>query len=111
DTGLRSVAENREVVAASNLLLLAVKPQTMTRLLAEIRPLVTPQHLVVSIAAGIPLRQLQEGLGAHCRLIRVMPNTPCLVGASASGYAPAETATEADVRLVDHLLNAVGRAF
>jgi pyrroline-5-carboxylate reductase len=65
----------------------------------------------VSIAAGITLHQLAEGLGPDRRLIRVMPNTPCLVGASASAFAPGPGASEQDVRLVDQLLNAVGRAF
>ncbi|HEV3257476.1 MAG TPA: pyrroline-5-carboxylate reductase [Gemmataceae bacterium] len=111
-TGLRATADNREVVAGSDLLVLAVKPQTMPSLLAEVRPLVTGRHLVVSIAAGITLRQLAEGLvGSDRRLVRVMPNTPCLVGASAAGYSPGEAATADDVALVDRLLNAVGRAF
>jgi pyrroline-5-carboxylate reductase len=110
-TGIRTTISNREVVAASDLLVLAVKPQSMKALLAEIQPVLSSQHLVVSIAAGITLRQLAEGLGAACRLMRVMPNTPCLVGASASGYAPAETATPADIALVGRLLGAVGRAF
>src|SRR5438067_11456149 len=83
----------------------------MPAVLAEVLPLLGPHHLVVSIAAGITLRQLRAGLGASCRLVRVMPNTPCLVGASAAGYAPAETATAEDIALVDRLLNAVGRAF
>jgi pyrroline-5-carboxylate reductase len=111
ETGLRTTEHNKEVVAASDLLVLAVKPQTMGGLLAEIRPSVTTRHRVVSIAAGITLRQLADGLGADRRLIRVMPNTPCLVGASASGYAPGEAATAEDIILVDRLLNAVGRAY
>jgi pyrroline-5-carboxylate reductase len=108
---LLTTAANLEVVAASDLLLLAVKPQTMKALLAEIKPAVTPRHLIVSIAAGITLRQIADGLGADRRLIRVMPNTPCLVGASASGYAAGPAATADDVALVGRLLNAVGRAF
>jgi pyrroline-5-carboxylate reductase len=110
ETGVRAVADNREVVAGSDLLVLAVKPQTMKALLAEIRPVVAARHLVVSVAAGITLRQLADGLGADRRLIRVMPNTPCLVGASASAYAAADTATAEDVALVDRLLNVVGQA-
>jgi pyrroline-5-carboxylate reductase len=110
-TQLRTTADNREVVGQSDLLVLAVKPQSMAALLGEIRPAVGSRHLVVSIAAGITLRQLSEGLGAGRRLIRVMPNTPCLVGASASGYSPGEAATAEDIALVDRLLNAVGRAF
>ncbi len=111
DTGIRAAADNREVVAAGQVLILAVKPQSMAGLLAEIKPLVTNRHLIVSIAAGITLKQLADALGMERRVIRVMPNTPCLVGASASGYAPGGTATGEDCALVDRLLNAVGRAF
>jgi pyrroline-5-carboxylate reductase len=111
ETGLRTSEHNREVVASSDLLVLAVKPQVMGTLLPEIRPALGTRHLIVSIAAGISLRQLADSLGSERRLVRVMPNTPCLVGASASGYAPGEGATPEDVNLVDRLLNAVGRAF
>jgi pyrroline-5-carboxylate reductase len=111
ESGVHTTTDNREVVAASDVLVLAVKPQTMTALLREIRPGVGSGQLVVSIAAGVTLRQLAEGLGGDCRLTRVMPNTPCLVGASASAYSPGEQATAEDVALVDRLLNSVGRAF
>jgi pyrroline-5-carboxylate reductase len=110
ETGCPAGPDNRAVVAASDVLVLAVKPQSMAALLAEVRGEVRRQ-LVVSIAAGVTLRQLADGLGADCRLVRVMPNTPCLVGASASGYAPGERATAEDLALVDRLLNSVGRAF
>jgi pyrroline-5-carboxylate reductase len=110
-TGVPATVGNREVVGAADLLVLAVKPQSMRALLAEIRPLVTARHLIVSIAAGVTLGQLAEGLGAGRRLIRVMPNTPCLVGATAAGYAAGQAATAEDVALVDRLMNAVGRAF
>ena len=110
-TDLWTTENNREVAAASDVLVLAVKPQVLAAVLADVRPAVTADHLVVSVAAGVTLRQLAEGLGADRRLVRVMPNTPCLVGASAAGYSPAETATAEDVALVDRLLNAVGRAF
>ncbi len=108
---LRTTVDNLEVVRQSDLLVLAVKPQSMAALLQEIRPEVTADHLIVSIAAGITLHQLSEGLGPGSRLIRVMPNTPCLVSASASGYSPGESATREDADRVDKLLNAIGRAF
>jgi pyrroline-5-carboxylate reductase len=111
ETKSRAGANNLEVVGVCDLLILAVKPQSLPALLAEIRPHLTSKHLIVSIAAGVTLRQLADGLGSKCRLIRVMPNTPCLVGASASGYAAGEAATEEDLKLVDRLLNAVGRAY
>jgi pyrroline-5-carboxylate reductase len=110
ETGCAAGADNLAVAAASDVLVLAVKPQTMPALLAEIAPKLR-DPLVISIAAGITLRQLSEGLGASRRLVRVMPNTPCLVGASASGYAAGDKARADDVALVDRLLSAVGVAF
>jgi pyrroline-5-carboxylate reductase len=110
-TAARATPDNRDVVAGSDVLVLAVKPQSMAALLAEIRPVVTARHLTVSIAAGIGLKALADGLGADRRLVRVMPNTPCLVGASAAGYSLGPNATPEDAALVDRLLNAVGRAF
>jgi pyrroline-5-carboxylate reductase len=110
ETGCPATADNAAVAAGSDLLILAVKPQAMASLLAEVRGALR-SPLVVSIAAGITLRQLTQGLGNDCRLVRVMPNTPCLVGASASAYTPGERATAEDVAVVDRLLNAVGRAF
>ena len=110
-TGLKSYATNREVVEACEVLVLAVKPQVMATVLAELQPLLKPRHLVISIAAGVTLQTLGEALGASVRLVRVMPNTPCLVGASASGYAAGSAATPDDVALVGQLFGAVGKAF
>ena len=108
---MRAIPDNREVVAHGDLLVLAVKPQSMKALMEEVRPHLTDRHLIVSIAAGVSLRQLAEGLGPRRRLVRVMPNTPCLVGASASAYTPGDAATADDAALVERLLKAVGVAF
>ena len=110
-TGAKAVATTAEVVTACDVLVLAVKPQVMAAVLGEIRPHVTSRHLVVSIAAGVTLKTLADALGPQTRLVRVMPNTPCLVGASATGYAAGSTATEVDVALVGKLFGAVGKAF
>ena len=109
-TGVTTAATNADVAAACDVLVLAVKPQVMALVLAELRPHLQPRHLVVSIAAGVTLKTLAESLG-DVRLIRVMPNTPCLVGASAAGYAAGPTATADDVTLVGELFAAVGKAF
>jgi pyrroline-5-carboxylate reductase len=111
ETSVRSSPDNATVVTASDLLVLAVKPQSMAGLMQEIRPAVSARHLIVSIAAGITLGQLSRGLGAERRLIRVMPNTPCLVQASASAFSPGASALPEDVALVDRLMKAVGIAF
>jgi pyrroline-5-carboxylate reductase len=109
--GLPVLPDNRAAVARSDVVVLAIKPQNLAAVLTEIRATVTPRQLVVSIVAGATLKQLADGLGQDRRLVRVMPNTPCLLGASASAYAPGPAATAEDAQLVDRLLNAVGRAF
>ena len=111
ETGTSSIEDNRTIVLSSDVLVLAVKPQNIAALLAEVRHLVKPEHLVISIAAGVTLSQLADGLGSDCRLIRVMPNTPCLVGASAAGYAASASATPDDLSLVEQLLGSVGKGF
>ncbi len=109
-TGAAALTENGRVIAQSDVLVVAVKPQNMADLLAEIRPGIKPEHLLISIAAGITIKQIADAVGADKRIIRVMPNTPCLVGASASAFAASAGTSAADVQLVERLLNSVGRA-
>jgi pyrroline-5-carboxylate reductase len=87
-----------------------VKPQTVSTLLSDVRSLIKPHHLLISICAGVTLERLAEESGAT-RLVRVMPNTPCLLGASASAYSPGPGASTEDIDLVDRLFNAVGKAY
>ncbi len=107
-TGVPAGESNRAVLDACDVLVLAVKPQVIPSVLDEIRPAAGRGHLVISIAAGVTLKALDAGLEGNARLVRVMPNTPCLVGASASAYSPGPNATPADVALVAALFSAVG---
>lgn len=111
ETGVRVVDTNPAVLAACRLVVLAVKPQVIPAVLSELRPHVTPDHLFVSIAAGVTLDQLADHLGRDTRIVRVMPNTPALVGASAAGFAAGTAATPQDIELVGKLFSAVGTAF
>lgn len=110
-TGGRIAADNRQVTSEADVLFLAVKPQQMCQVLSELHGNVGAGHLVVSIAAGTRLETLSKGLGEGPRIVRVMPNTPCLVGESASAYCLGPGACEADGRLVGELLGAVGTAY
>lgn len=110
-TGGRTTTSNVNAAQGSDVVFLAVKPQHMQHVLEELRGKLTAEHLVVSIAAGVRLKQLATGLGEGPRLVRVMPNTPCLVGQSASGFCLGPGATEEDGKLVEKLLGAVGRAW
>ena len=106
-TGLQTATVNGTVAALCDVLVLAVKPQVMAGVLAELKPVLTPDKLVLSIAAGVTLETLSAALGGHPRLVRVMPNTPCLVGASASGIAANNSD---DAALALKLFGAVGVA-
>lgn len=110
-TGAATVDSNIDVALSADVLVLAVKPQQFREVLAELAPYVEPRHLVVSIAAGMPLAVMAQALGIDRRLVRVMPNTPCLVGESASAFCLGGTASAEDSRTVEGLLSSVGRAF
>ncbi len=102
---------NEQILTRADVVILAVKPQVMAAVLAEINPLVNERHLFVSIAAGIPVARLAAGLPTGTRLVRVMPNTPCLVGLGASCFSRGDTATESDAEHVRQILASVGQAF
>ncbi len=111
ETGAKAATSNLEVVKAANVLVLAVKPGNVGGLLTEIGGAFTEDHLLISIAAGVTIARLEAGLGGAARVVRVMPNTPALVGMSASAFALGKHATETDAGLVGRLLEAVGMAF
>ena len=109
--GSRVAGDNAAVLAGAGTVFLAVKPQLMSAVLADIRPRVEPRHVLVSIAAGVTLARLAAALPSGTRLVRVMPNTPCLIGLGASCFSRGATATDADAALVERLLASVGRAY
>ena len=96
-------------VMQAQVVLLAVKPQVMDQVLAGIRGAARPGHLIISIAAGVTLKALETAL-PQSRVIRVMPNTPTLVGAGMAALAPGSRATPEDLALALEIFEAVGRA-
>jgi pyrroline-5-carboxylate reductase len=111
EVGANVTASNADVLKFASVLVLAVKPNQVADVLAEIRSLWTADHLLISIAAGVTLAKLESALGSGARVVRVMPNTPALVGASATAYAPGKNATAADGQLTQKLFASVGVAF
>ena len=108
--GVRVSAANQDV-ADADVVVLAVKPQVIPTALESIHNCITPRHLVVSIAAGVTISAIESGLPQGARVVRVMPNTPCLVGQGAAGFACGQHATPEDAQTVEALLRAVGKAF
>jgi pyrroline-5-carboxylate reductase len=101
--------DNATLVAESEIVVLAVKPQVMDAVLAEMRPQVTRRHLFVSIAAGIPTARLEAGLGGRVRVVRAMPNTPALVGTGMTVVVRGAHATATDERRAAELFGGVGK--
>lgn len=109
-TGSRIVSNAAEVALNANAVFLAVKPQQISTLLPNLRDHLKPDQLVISIAAGISLTTLTAGLGPNQPIIRVMPNTPCLVSRGASAFSRGDKATDQHAALVQTLLSNVGLA-
>lgn len=110
-TQAEAIADNQAVVERSGIIVLAVKPQLVAEVLNGVGPRLTGEHLLISIAAGTTITTLQKLCGGWCRIVRVMPNTPCLVSAGASAYARGPSATPEDGALVQRMLATVGRAW
>jgi pyrroline-5-carboxylate reductase len=110
EVGAKPVASNAEAAKLADVLILATKPDQVSAALADISGVFTKNHLLISIAAGVTLAKLEGALPTGARVIRVMPNTPALVGAGASAFALGKSATAADGELAKKLLSAVGVA-
>ncbi|MBI3797463.1 MAG: pyrroline-5-carboxylate reductase [Deltaproteobacteria bacterium] len=102
--------DNRAVVRAAQTIILAVKPQIIDQVLADIQSEVTKEKLFVSIAAGVPLRRLENGLGSDARVVRVMPNTPALLGKGIAVVVRGHKAKPQDEKLTLTLFRGVGEA-
>lgn len=106
--GVKTVDSNTAAASDAGIILLAVKPQTMASVLDELSGTCRDSHLVISIAAGITIKYMESRLAPGTRVVRVMPNTPALVGRGASAIAAGTMATNADCALVQSILDAVG---
>ncbi|KAJ9526107.1 hypothetical protein QJQ45_009533 [Haematococcus lacustris] len=102
---------NLDVVRNSDVLFIAVKPQHVFQLLTEVRPVLNERHTIVSIAAGVTVDKLVDAAGPHARVVRVMPNTPCLVGETAAAMCLGGKADASDEQLVRQLFEAVGKIY
>jgi pyrroline-5-carboxylate reductase len=95
--------------AGSDIVVVAVKPQDIAPVLIELAPALRPGTLVVSLCAGLPTALFEGALPAGTPVVRVMPNTPMLVGEAMSAISPGTRATDHHLATVEKLLAAVGR--
>jgi pyrroline-5-carboxylate reductase len=108
--GITAHADNVRLVREADVVILAVKPQIMSAVVAEIAPAVTGKHLLISIAAGVATSTIRTALGKDARIIRVMPNTPALVLRGAAAIARGKGLAPDDLATAEEIFGAVGRA-
>ena len=108
ETGIKTSADNALVAKSAEIILLALKPDMIRPVLQEVKGALTKDHLIVSIAAGVPIKAIEEAAGLDARIVRVMPNTPALIGQGAAAFSPGKRATKEDVENVKAILDAVG---
>jgi pyrroline-5-carboxylate reductase len=104
-----TTTDNHALVRSSEIVVLSVKPQVVDKVLTLIAPDVTREHLVVSIAAGVPLSALESRLPPRTRVVRTMPNVAALALAGATAITAGAHATAKDMRAATALFEAVGR--
>jgi pyrroline-5-carboxylate reductase len=108
DLGVTTTADNGELCDFADIVILAVKPQIVDPVAKEIGKKLGKTKLLISVAAGVPLARIEANLENGARVVRVMPNIPCVVGAGAAGYAGGTHATGADLEKVGAILNSFG---
>lgn len=102
-------AQTLAEAAQADVLLLAVKPQNMAELLADLAPLLKPGQLILTIAAGLPLAWYEKRLPAGLAMVRAMPNTSAAVGAAITGLMAGKLAGAEDKKLAEQVFAAVGQ--
>lgn len=108
ELGVQATDDNRKAVDFADIVILAVKPQIVDPVAKEIAAKLGKTKLLVSVAAGVPLARIEGNLASGARVVRVMPNIPCVAGAGAAGFAGGAHATGADLEKVGAILNSFG---
>lgn len=108
ELGIKATKNNSELCHFADIVILAVKPQIVDPVVREIAKKLGQTKLLVSVAAGVPLARIESHLEAGGRVVRVMPNIPCVVGAGAAGYASGAHATASDMEKVGAIFNSFG---
>ena len=107
--GVRTLTDNLEAVRAADIVVYAVKPQILAKVLRQTADGLDMSKLVISIAAGVPLAAIESCLNKKLRLIRVMPNICAFVGESATAVAGGDNASRDDVKTAMAIFDAVGK--
>lgn len=100
------VKNNNQLIKKSKVIVLAVKPQAIKKVLDEIKGSISKEHLIISIAAGIKIKTIEKVLG--CKVVRVMPNTPCLIGRGISAICYSKNVSKKDKKNAQRIFKSLG---
>ncbi len=101
--------DNKKLAADSDIIFIATKPNQEIPVLEEIKDLITPDKLIVSICAGVTTGKIESALNNSAKVIRIMPNTPALVKLGMFGICAGSESGKDDIEFVENLLSSIGR--
>jgi pyrroline-5-carboxylate reductase len=107
--GIPVTTDNRSAVRGADIVLIGVKPQVVNEVLAQIRPNINKNQLIISLAASVHTSQIEKALGLDVPVVRAMPNTPCSRGVGMTGICKGQFADAHHVDLASAMFNTVGR--
>ncbi|MFI8686954.1 pyrroline-5-carboxylate reductase [Rossellomorea sp. NPDC077527] len=108
--GVKTTKDNQSVAAFSDIVFLAVKPDQYRELIEEIKGSLKEDAIIITIAAGITIKWMEEQISPEAKIVRTMPNTPSLVGEGMTAYCVNEVVTDADLEDVQAILDSFGKA-
>ncbi len=106
---IKTTTDNSEAVQKADIVILAVKPQILSKVVRGIIDVLDESKLVISIAAGVSISKIQKVGDRKLRIIRAMPNTPALVQAGATALTYSENASQEDIKIAKQIFDAVGK--
>ncbi len=107
--GIKAHTNNRQAVKGASLVLIALKPYQVEGFLREVRNVLSKDALLVSVAASVTTAMIERELGHAARVVRAMPNTPCLIRQGMTALARGKHATHADAEIAQNIFAAMGR--
>ncbi|MFO7153407.1 MAG: pyrroline-5-carboxylate reductase [Caldicoprobacter oshimai] len=109
ELGIRTAKDNCQVVSNSDIVILAVKPNTYSKVLLEIKDCLEERHILISIAAGISVDFIKQLIGGRCKVVRTMPNTPALVGEGMTALCTNHDLSPKELEAVKEILHSLGK--
>ncbi len=97
------------IIKESDIVVLAVKPDTIVKVLTSIKDLIKPKQIIVSIAAGISIKKMEDAIGPEHKIIRGMPNTPAMIGEGMTVLSPNEKTDIDSVKIIELIFSKIGK--